>query len=108
MIWEKLGLVYGPDERVPWAVHSALQPTPYRLDDDTIRVFCGMRDNNGISRVGYVDVAASDPTDVKDISKTPALEIGQPGTFDENGVVPCAVVPRDGGLHLYYAGYQLG
>jgi predicted GH43/DUF377 family glycosyl hydrolase len=107
MKWEKLGLVYGPEGSSKWAKHSALQPTPIVLDD-RIRVFCGFRDDDGMSRVGYVDVSLDDPTEVLEVSSEPTLDVGTFGTFDQHGVVPCAVVARDDGLHLYYAGYLRG
>jgi predicted GH43/DUF377 family glycosyl hydrolase len=107
MEWEKLGLVYGPDSTSKWAKHSALQPTPIVLDDK-IRVFCGFRDDDGMSRVGYVDTALDDPTKVLRASDEPVLDVGDFGTFDQHGVVPCAVVKRDGEIHLYYAGYLRG
>jgi predicted GH43/DUF377 family glycosyl hydrolase len=109
MKWEKRGLIYGPEGNSPWARNSALQPTPLVLaDQKVIRVFVGMRDDQGLSRVGFVDVSAEDPARVLRVSKLPALDVGIAGSFDENGVVPCAVVERDGELHLFYAGYQLG
>lgn len=109
MKWIKKGLVYGLDGSLgPWAQNSALQPTPIVMDETRIRVYVGMRDAEGVGRVGYVDVDADDPKNVLDVSSRPALDIGLPGTFDENGVVPTAIVRRDGGLFLYYAGYQLG
>jgi hypothetical protein len=107
--WRKAGLIYGPDGSSPWAHNSALQPTPLvRRDEGVIRVFAGMRDDEGVSRVGFVDISADDPARVLRVSEQPALDIGIPGTFDENGVVPCAVVERDGKLFLFYAGSQLG
>jgi hypothetical protein len=36
------------------------------------------------------------------------LDIGEPGTFDDNGVLPSSVVEHDGKLLLYYNGFQLG
>jgi len=108
MKWEKKGLVWGPDGSSSWARHSALQPTAISLNDDVIRVYAGFRDDQGIGRVGYVDVDAANPARVLNVSDAPVLDIGRPGTFDENGVVPTAVVRRDEGLYLYYAGYQLG
>jgi hypothetical protein len=41
------------------------------------------------------------------VSKRPVLDIGIPGAFDDNGVVPTSIVERDGLLYLFYAGYQL-
>jgi predicted GH43/DUF377 family glycosyl hydrolase len=78
------------------------------LDERTIRVFVGFRDDKGVSRVGYVDLDSADPRRVVKVSEKPALDIGAPGMFDENGAVPCAIVRREGKLFLYYAGYQLG
>jgi len=104
--WKKLGLVYGPDGSMEWANNTSLQPTPIMLDD-RIRVFVGFRDVYGQSRVGYVDVDYGDPSKVLAISSRPSLDIGQEGAFDDNGVVPCAVIKDGRDLLLYYAGYQL-
>jgi len=106
MQWEKKGIVFNPQGKLDWANHSALQPTPIVLED-RIRIFCGFRDENGISRVGWVDLDKNDPTIVIDFSNQPALDVGLPGSFDDNGVVPTAIVKRKEGLFLYYAGYQI-
>ncbi len=108
MNWIKKGLIYGPDGKYSWALHSALQPTPILIKEDEIRVYIGFRDKNGVGRVGFVDLDADNPLIVKKISKKPILDIGLPGTFDENGVIPSAIVKRDQKLYLYYSGYQLG
>jgi len=109
MQWEKKSLIYGPSGEDLWAQHSALQPTPLvKAGEGVIRVFVGMRDDAGVSRVGFVDVSAENPSCVLRVSKMPALDVGLPGTFDENGVVPCAVVEHQGELRLFYAGYQIG
>lgn len=108
MKWEKKGIIYSLDGNSTWAKNSTLQPTPLLLNDDTIRIFVGLRDDKGVSRVGYVDVDANNPKIVKKVSKEPLLDIGLPGTFDDNGVVPCAVIRNEGKIHLYYAGYQVG
>lgn len=108
MKWVKKGLIYGPTRRSTWADNSALQPSPWLMDLKTIRVFVGFRDKTGIGRVGFIDVSADNPSRVLKVSERPALDIGKPGAFDDNGVVPCAVVPRNNNLFLYYAGYQLG
>lgn len=103
-----MGLVYGPDGRHPWAKHSALQPTPCLMDDDLLRIFVGFRDDSGVGRIGFVDVNPDNPGEVLRVSEKPVLDIGLPGTFDDNGVIPCAIVRRGSELFLYYAGYQLG
>ena len=107
MKWEKRGLIFGAAERSAWMNNSALQPTPIILDD-RIRVFCGFRDKDGIGRVGYVDLNPDNPSEVIGYSENPCLDIGKPGCFDDNGVVPCAVTRVDDKIYLFYAGYNLG
>lgn len=107
MKWRKGGLIFKPDGSKPWARHTALQPTPV-LQGDRLRVFVGMRDQEGASSVSWVDLDSEDPSRVVGIAGEPALSRGTAGAFDDNGVVPCAVVPVGPELWLYYAGYQLG
>lgn len=107
MRWAKRGLAYSPETVTGWHEHSALQPTPILLSS-RIRVFVGMRDRGGVSRVGWVDLDAADPSVVLAVSQEPALDIGRPGEFDEFGVVPCAVLRHPEELRLYYAGYSRG
>jgi len=107
MKWRELGLVFNPAGKFEWAVSHALQPTPLVLKD-RIRVFVGLRDSQGVSRVGAVDLDRNDPAVVLSYSTQPVLDIGEDGCFDENGVVPSAVIKHDGVVYLYYAGYQLG
>jgi predicted GH43/DUF377 family glycosyl hydrolase len=106
--FHRLGLVPFPKEQIDWADNSLLQPTPILIDDETIRVFCGMRDKDGVGKIGYLDLSAADPTHIKSVSKTPVLEPGLDGRFDDNGVVPCVVIKVGDEYRIYYAGYQLG
>lgn len=105
MTWDRRGLVYGPDGSREWSAHSALQPTPL-VRGDEIRVYCGLRDEGGRSSIGWVDLSSGDPTVVLRECERPALSPGEPGSFDESGVVPTAVVPLEDRIRLYYAAYQ--
>lgn len=106
--WHKQGLVFDTARQGVggWMRHSALTPTPWRLDDDTIRVYAGFRDEDGVSRIGYVDVLADDPSRVLRVSAEPALDIGRGGCFDDNGMILGDIVDGPGGLHLFYVGFQ--
>lgn len=109
MRWRKLGIVYRPDGSQPWAGSHAMIPTPLRLSDSIIRVFITCCDDLGIGRPGYVDVLASDPTRVISVSEEPLLDIGKPGTFDENGILCCSVIDAGDGIwNMYYVGFELG
>lgn len=108
MLWEKMGRVYAPDGRMEWAKHYAFPPTPYRLADDVLRIYLAFCDAGTVGRIGYVDVDPRDPSKVLGVSEQPVLDIGQPGAFDENGILPTSIVEHEGKLYLYYVGYQLG
>lgn len=108
MAWEKLGRIFCPDGSVAWANHSFMTPVPLQLEAGRIRVFGGMRDQAGVSRIGWIDVAADDPTRVLAVCDSPALDLGQPGAFDDNGVILGDVIQMpDGSLRMYYVGFQL-
>lgn len=106
--WEKHGLVFDQSMLPDWADSSALTPTPIQISPEKVRVYCGFRDQEGISRIGYVDLSADDPTQVLNVSKKPVLDVGRAGCFDDNGVILGDVVlDEDGNFRMYYVGFQL-
>jgi len=107
MKWSKLGHVFSPDGKVDWRKNSALTPMPFLLDERTIRVYAGFRDEEGISRIGYVDLDANEPTKVLSISERPVLDRGRDGCFDDNGVILGDVVRFGDKIRMYYVGFQL-
>jgi hypothetical protein len=107
MKWRKLGLVYGPSGDPAWAAHTAMTPTPVVMDAERVRVYAGFRDLDGVSRIGWVDIAADDPTRVLNVCREPALDVGRPGCFDDNGVILGDVVRVGDRLRMYYVGFQL-
>lgn len=109
MKWRKLGLVYGPDGSLDWAKTHAMIPTPIQMNERIVRVFVTFCDENGIGRPGYVDVSAEDPRQVIGISQSPILDLGVPGSFDENGVLLCSVLKENNNdWKIYYVGFELG
>lgn len=106
MRWLKQGLIYKPDGKSVWARNSALTPTPILLNDEIIRVFAGFRDEQGISRIGYVDLDAANPAHIISVSKEPVLDIGSPGNFDDNGIILGDVVKHGTELWMYFVGFQ--
>lgn len=106
MEWKKLGLVYKPDGTDDWKMHSALTPTPL-VFDDKVRVYTGFRDDEGVSRIGYVDLDKSDPTRIIKVSQNPVLDIGIDGAFDDNGIILGDIIWVGKQLYMYYVGFQL-
>jgi predicted GH43/DUF377 family glycosyl hydrolase len=106
--WSKQGRVYVPPGDVEWARAYAFPPTPVEREDGILRLYVGFCDENIVGRCGWVDVKADDPGQVVGVSERPVLDIGEPGMFDENGILPSSVISVDDKLYMYYTGYQLG
>jgi hypothetical protein len=109
MKWLKKGLIYKPSGHLDWAKTHAMIPTPFLEDEKTLRIYISSCDSSGISRVGYIDVNPNNPKEIISIAETPILDVGLPGTFDENGVVLTAVLHLpSGATYIYYVGFELG
>lgn len=108
MKWNKQGLIYAPDKSLPWAQKYAFPPLPFFIKPDVLRIYLASCDENMVGRAAYVDVSADNPLNVLAVSKNPILDIGQPGAFDENGLVPTTVIKVSDEIWMYYVGYQLG
>lgn len=108
MRWNKLGIVYAPSGELKSAKTHAMVPTPFLLNDNTIRVFVTFCDEAMIGRPGFVDVDARNPLRILRVSESPLLEVGAPGNFDDHGLITCSVTRGPNGrLFLYYAGFEL-
>ena len=107
MVWEKRGLIYCPDGSKEWARQYAMLPTPL-CKGDSIRIYLGFCDRDIVGRIGYVDVDRDNPSRVRGISSEPILDVGRPGAFDDNGVVPISILDKGEEIWLYYIGFQKG
>lgn len=103
----KKGKIFTPITNQWWKSH-AMAPSPILLDENTLRVFVGALNEDGISSIAYVDLDSSNPANVLNVSKKPVLMKGRSGTFDENGVFPASVYRYEDKIYLYYTGFQLG
>ena len=107
MRWRKRGIIFCPYGSAAWARTGAMIPTPIRMGS-AIRVYFTSLDADGLGRPGFVDLAGDDPTRVIAAGDEACLDIGLPGTFDENGVLACSIVAANGQLWMYYAGFERG
>ena len=106
MKFRKCGLIYCPNGEHEWEVHSFMTPTPVLIDNDTIRIWGGVRDKNGISRIKYIDVSAKKQKKILYVSDRLSLDIGNEGCFDDNGMILGDVVPVNDNFYMYYVGFQ--
>lgn len=108
MKWKKLGHIFDCSNLPSWAENSALTPTPFLLNSETLRVFASFRDKEGIGRIGYVDLSANNPKKILKVSTKPVLDRGRDGMFDDNGMILGDVFKSPSGeIRMYYVGFQL-
>ncbi len=103
----KKEFLINPKKISHWWQSHAMAPTAVLIDPNTIRIFVGAWDDKGISRIGYIDICANSLKEIKAISSAPVIDIGAPGTFDDNGVFPGHAYIHNGTVFLYYTGFQL-
>jgi hypothetical protein len=110
--WIKKGRIYTPanhPDRPEWMMEFAQAPYTLLLED-RLRVYFGCRpprDANGqyVTYTGFVDLNRDNLMEILAISKTPVLELGQKGTFDEFGTYPFSVLSESNEIWAYYAGW---
>jgi hypothetical protein len=108
MSWKRLGVLFAPDGNQPWARSHAALPTPVHVAGDVFRFFYSSRDAERRSHVGWVDVEVSETPRVLDVAGEPILSPGVDGAFDDSGVGIGCIAQHDGGIGLYYMGWNLG
>ncbi|QCU89563.1 hypothetical protein [Thiomicrorhabdus sediminis] len=109
MKWEKKGLIYSPRKNHDWNQKYAILPTPVYIESsNVIRIFFGTTDNQNYGRISYLDVCADNPSEVLYEHDSYILDLGEPGTFDDCGVVPSCIIKegQDNCFNLYTVGFQ--
>jgi len=109
--WKKLGLVFKPQEIEgrSWLKEFAQAPSVL-VFDKFIRVYFSCRplpDEHGqyISYSAYVDLNRHNLFEILSVSKSPILELGDLGSFDEFGTYPVSVIRHDNSVFAYYGGW---
>lgn len=106
MRWSKKGIIWSHPTDLGISSHAML-PTPYLLDEKTLRIFYTSLDSQGRGLPFYVDVDPVSPRKILGYSRLSLMSLGDSGCFDDCGVVFTSVVKDDGGrLIAYYAGFE--
>src|SRR5262245_16992172 len=85
--------------------HASL-PVPDRIQDDVLRIYFGTRDAEGRSQPGAIDVDPDNPQRILRVHDRAVLQLGEPGTFDDRGIMPSCLVTDRGTRYLYYIGWN--
>jgi hypothetical protein len=105
--WQKRGLIYAADERLPWARSHAQIPTVAGRSGDALRILFSSRDGDNRSRIARLDVRSDALAEVLCVEPEPVLDLGKTGTFDDCGTMPSCVVEHQGIRYLYYIGWNV-
>ena len=105
-MWRKSGLIFRTAGQRPWMASHGCTPTAFAVDEARFRILFAPRDERGLSIPSYIDVAAENPSEVVEIGEEPIMALGELGTFDDGGIMPCSVVAHEAALYLYYVGWN--
>jgi hypothetical protein len=106
-MWQKRGVIFETNRQHPWMVTHACVPTALLLDGgERIRIYFAPRNKHGQSIPTFIDVKADDPSQVLKLHDKPILQLGELGTFDDGGIMPCSVVRKGDDIFLYYVGWN--
>lgn len=106
-LWLKQGLIFQPPATGSWMQAYAQVPTVL-VKEDRLRVYFSSRPNQKLSMTSFADLDLHDFSKVLYVHPEPILQQGNPGTFDEHGIMPASIVEVDGLVYLYYSGWQQG
>jgi hypothetical protein len=105
-MWSKQGVIFRTDGQRDWMQSHACVPTALPLGDGRLRIYFAPRNDRNQSLPAFIDVDAADPARVLHLTDEPLLDLGERGTFDDDGIMPCSVVRHDGDVYLYYVGWN--
>jgi len=108
MRWEKLKLLFCPENNYPWMATHAANPVAY-VDDKSsvVRIFFSCRNSKNMSSIAFADVDFEDNFRVVRIADAPVLSPGTPGFFDDDGVSMSWILQVNNQFYLYYLGWNL-
>lgn len=104
MKWIKCGHIDSLVSRVSWSKAYAQVPT-LLLMEERLRVYFATRPQQDMTLTTYCDLDIHDLSRILYVHDKPILPLGDPGTFDQHGIMPSSVVNKDGVIYLYYSGW---
>lgn len=104
-MWDKRGLIFKINNQWDWVKSHACVPTAIELEN-VIRVYFAPRNKKGQSIPVFIDVDKENPDNILRISEKPIIDLGEVGTFDDGGIMPCSIIKKNGLFYMYYVGWN--
>ncbi len=108
MKWEKKGQIFLPAGQYDWVKTHAMLPVADHIKDDNFRIYFSGRDASNISRTGFIEIDLKAPSKILHLSEKPIIDIGELGSYDDNGISPTCIVNHDGKKYFYIMGWNKG
>jgi len=103
--WKRLGLIFKPEWQEGEARSHAAVPFITSIKDSIARIFFTARNKDNRSLMSYVDFDLSSLKIAK-LSRSPIFLPGNPGFFDEDGVMGCDSLEINDERLMYYIGWN--
>ena len=102
--WNKIGQILSPRLDFFWSQSHMSLPTAF-VDGNILKIYYGSRDHLNRSRISYLDYDLFKNKIIYRHDK-PVIDLGDLGTFDDNGMMPCSIIKFNKKLLLYYVGWN--
>lgn len=107
MKWIKKGLLFRPENNFGWINSHAQVPTALvKEKEGLLRVYFATRPEPGKTVTTFLDLDMNDLSRVVYLHTEPILKLGNPGTFDQHGIMPSSIIDSNGVIYLYYSGWS--
>ena len=108
MEWIKKGLIFCPDGNEFWNKKGyAHVVCADNSDPNKLRLYYSARDEKGRCQASFIDLNPRNLSEVIYVHPTPILDLGQPGTFDDCGIMPTWFLQNGAEKWLYYIGWTV-
>ena len=104
MEWIKLGRILNIENESELMYSHTMTPVVIKISHDIYRIIFNSRTVDNISRAFSADIDMK-TLKVLSLNKTPILELGDIGAFDEKGIVISSVLEMNEKLYMYYLGF---
>lgn len=107
--WVRLGRLELDTSRASaWAVSHAALPIPEPIGEGCWNIYLSLRDQQGRARIGRTVLTLEPTPAFLPLDPEPVLELGERGTFDDNGIVGSCLVLAGDRRYLFYTGWNRG
>ena len=110
MMLKNKGFIFKVNADSSWMYSHSQVPSLVELDK-CYRIYFAtrnMKDDYGLvlSRGAYIDVDKKNMQRILSVSKSPVLDVGEPGAFDAHGSQPACFLEIDNSSYMYYTGWS--